>query len=184
MQSEKNPAILRILPGFADNFKPDAIQYENKLLTKLYSEELVNLSFEDLLIKCSNIYETITITQKEALNTESQTRNQAKSSKWYELRAGRITASVMKEAISTKIESPSLLLTKKICYRRKFRDVATDWGIEHKKPAKDCCFNQNSKNNSNFTIQESGLVKCKHKCWLQISNSVTFLFGQIVTVYK
>ena len=88
MQSEKNPAILRILPGFADNFKPDAIQYENKLLTKLYSEELVNLSFEDLLIKCSNIYETITITQKEALNTESQTRNQAKSSKWYELRAG------------------------------------------------------------------------------------------------
>ena len=78
MQSEKNPAILRILPGFADNFKPDAIQYENKLLTKLYSEELVSLSFEDLLIKCNSIYETITITQKEALNIESQTRNQAK----------------------------------------------------------------------------------------------------------
>ena len=118
MQSEKNPAILRILPGFADNFKPDAIQYENKLLTKLYSEELVNLSFEDLLIKCSNIYETITITQKEALNTESQTRNQARAGLRagrmdYELRAGRITASVMKEAISTKIESPSLSLIKK-----------------------------------------------------------------------
>ena len=126
----------------------------------------------------------ITITEKEALNIESQTRNREKGGKWYELGAGRITASVMKEAIRTKIESPSLLLTKKICCRRKFRDVATDWGIEHKKPAKDCCFNQNSKNNSNFTIQESGLVKCKHKCWLQISNSVTFLFGQIVTVYK
>ena len=81
MQSEKKPAILRTLPGFPDKFKPDAIKYENKLLTKLYSEELVNSSFEDLLIKCNNIYETITITQKEALNIESQTRNQAKSSK-------------------------------------------------------------------------------------------------------
>ena len=63
MQSEKNPAILRILPGFADKFKPDAIQYENKFLKKLYSEELVNLSFEDL-IKSNNIYETIVIKQK------------------------------------------------------------------------------------------------------------------------
>ena len=69
MQSEKKKkkshAILRILPGFADKFKPDAIQYENKLLTELQSGELIDLSFEDLLIKC-NIYETITITQKEA----------------------------------------------------------------------------------------------------------------------
>ena len=56
MESEKKPAILRILPGFADKFKPDAIQYKNKLLTKLCSVELVNLSFEDLLIKCNNIY--------------------------------------------------------------------------------------------------------------------------------
>ena len=64
------------------------IQYENKLLTKSYSEELVNLSFDDLLIKCNNIYEKFTITQKEPLNIESKTRNQATSSKWYELRAG------------------------------------------------------------------------------------------------
>ena len=40
--TEKKTAILRILPGFADKFKPDAIKYENKLLTKLYPEELVN----------------------------------------------------------------------------------------------------------------------------------------------
>ena len=42
IQSEKNPAILRILPSFADKFKSDAIQYENKLLKKLCSEELIN----------------------------------------------------------------------------------------------------------------------------------------------
>ena len=116
MESEKKPAIPKILPGFTDKFKPDAIQYEKKILTKLYSEDFVSLSFEDLLIKCNNIYEKITITQKDALNIESQIRNQAKSSKWYELRAGQITASVMKVAINTKIDSPSLPLIKKICY--------------------------------------------------------------------
>ena len=79
MQSEKKPAFLRILHRFADKFKPDAIQYENKLLTKLYSEELVNLSLEDLLIKYINIYETITITQKEALNIESQKKIRQKA---------------------------------------------------------------------------------------------------------
>ena len=116
MQSEKNPAILRILPGFADKFKPDAIQYENKFLKKLYSEELVNLSFEDLLIKSNNIYETIVIKQKQVLNIESQTRNQAKSNKWYELRTGQINPSVTKEPIITKIESPSLSLIKKLLH--------------------------------------------------------------------
>ena len=82
----------------------------------------------------------ITITEKEALNIESQTRNREKGGKWYELGAGRITASVMKEAISTKIESPTLSLIKKICYRHKFRNVATDWGTEHETPDKDLLF--------------------------------------------
>ena len=80
MQSEKNCTILRILSGFADKFKPDAIQYENKL-TKLSSHELVNLSFQDLLLKCNNIYETITITQKDTLSTELEIINYAQSRK-------------------------------------------------------------------------------------------------------
>ena len=36
----KKPAILKILPSFTGKFKPDTIEYEKKLLTKLYSEEL------------------------------------------------------------------------------------------------------------------------------------------------
>ena len=42
------------------------------------------------------------------LNIEPKTRNQAKSNKWYELRAGQVTASAMKEGCSTKVENPSL----------------------------------------------------------------------------
>ena len=48
------------------------------------------------------------------MNIESQTRSQSKSQKWYELRAGRITASVMKEACRTNLDIPSLSLIKKI----------------------------------------------------------------------
>ena len=74
------------------------------------------------------------------MNIESQTRSQSKSQKWYELRAGRITASVMKEACRTNLDIPSLSLIKKICYRVKFRSVATDWGIEHENAAKNVIF--------------------------------------------
>ena len=42
----------------------------------------------------------------------------------------------MKEAISTKIFAIDKKIYK-IYYRRKFKIVATDWGIEHEKPAKD-----------------------------------------------
>ena len=157
MQSEKNSTILRILPGFADKFKPDAIQYENKLLTKLSSHELANLSFQDLLFKCNNIYETITITQKDTLSTELEIINYAESRKWYESRAGQVTASFLKKAISTKIESSSLSQIKNLCYRYKFRNVAIDWGTEQEKPAQDC-FVKNSKKHTNFTVRESGLV--------------------------
>ena len=63
------------------------------------------------------------------MNIESQTRSQSKSQNWYELRAGRITASVMKEVSRTNLDIPSLSLIKKICHRVKFRSIATDWGI-------------------------------------------------------
>ena len=74
------------------------------------------------------------------MNIESQTRSQSNSQKWYELKAGRITASVMKEVCRTNLDIPSLSLIKKICYRVKFRSVATDWGIEHENAAKNVIF--------------------------------------------
>ena len=74
------------------------------------------------------------------MNIESQTLSQSKSQKWYELRAGRITASVIKEACRTNIDMPSLSLIKKNCYRVKCKSVATDWGTEHENAAKECYF--------------------------------------------
>ena len=58
--------------------------------------------FQDLQKKCNEIFESILDSQDEALNIDSQARSQSKSQKWYELRAGIITASVMKEVCRKK----------------------------------------------------------------------------------
>ena len=70
------------------------------------------MPFQDLQKKCNEIFESISISQDEALNIESQTRSQSKSQKWYGLRAVR-TTSVMKEACRTNSDIPSLSLIKK-----------------------------------------------------------------------
>ena len=140
MKSDKKPAILRILPGYAEKFRPKSLATPCKSLKNLYSDSCLNMPFQYLQKKCNEIFESISISQDEALNIESQTRSQSKSQKWYERSAGKITASVMKEACRTNLDIPSLSLIKKICYRVKFRSVATDWGIEHENPAKNVIF--------------------------------------------
>ena len=71
------------------------------------------MPFKDLQNKCNEI--SISISQEETLNTESQKKSQSESQKWYELWAGRITASAMKEAFRTNLDIPSLsLILKKL----------------------------------------------------------------------
>ena len=83
-----------------------------KSLKNLYLDACLNMPFQDLQKKCNEIFESISISQDEALNIESQTRSQSKSQKWYGLRAVR-TTSVMKEACRTNSDIPSLSLIKK-----------------------------------------------------------------------
>ena len=108
MKSDKKPAILRILPGYAEKFRPKLLDTPCKSLKNLYLDSCLNMPFQDLQKKCNVIFESISISQVEALNIESQTRSQSKSQKWFELRVGRITASVMKEGCRTNLDILSL----------------------------------------------------------------------------
>ena len=98
MKSDKKPAILWILPGYTEKFRPKSLDTPCKSLTNLYLDSCLNMPFQDLQNRCNEIFDSISISQEKALNIKSQTRSQSKSQKWYELSAGRITASVMKEA--------------------------------------------------------------------------------------
>ena len=53
-------------------------------LKNLYSDSCLNMPFQYLQKNCNEIFESISISQDEALNIESQTRSQSKSQKWYE----------------------------------------------------------------------------------------------------
>ena len=84
MKSDKKPAILRILPGYAEKFRPKSLDTPCKSLKNLYSNFCLNMPFQYLQKKCNEIFESISISQDEALNIESQTKSQSKSQKWYE----------------------------------------------------------------------------------------------------
>ena len=55
------------------------------------------------------------ISKEEAVKIEKETRDQHNSTKWFLLHAGRITASVMKDACRKNQENPAKSLIKKIC---------------------------------------------------------------------
>ena len=131
MKSDKKPAILRILPWYVEKFRPKLLDTPCKSLKNLYSGSCLNMPLQYLPKKCNQIFESISISQDETLNIESQKRSQ---------RAGRIAASVMKEACKTHLDIPSFSLIKNICYRVKFRSVARDWGIENENAVKECYF--------------------------------------------
>jgi hypothetical protein len=59
----------------------------------------------------------------------------AKSKMWFRFRAGRITASKMKEVCRTHLVKPSESLIKSVCYpgENKFTNAATQWGCDHEK---------------------------------------------------
>jgi len=65
---------------------------------------------------------------------EEHTREQSKSRVWFEQRAGRITASKLREALHTSYLQPSVSLIKAICYpeQQKFTSTACQYGCEHK----------------------------------------------------
>ena len=69
--------------------------------------------------------------------TELKIRMQANSRLWFQMRAGRITASKFKAACHTNPASPSISLIMSISHPDLFRFLtkATRWGCKHEKPA-------------------------------------------------
>ena len=47
-RSDKKPAILRILPGYAENFRPKSLATPCKSLKNLYSDSCLNMPFQYL----------------------------------------------------------------------------------------------------------------------------------------
>lgn len=135
-QSGTQPAVLSLVPPYNLKYCPQSVTVEPpKLLCNLYEDEWTSLSFPDLLLKCKETFKGISCTRTQASNIEEATRGQSKSSLWFQMRIGRITASNFHRACHTDPASPSISLIKNICYGAKFKTKATDWGCSHEKKA-------------------------------------------------
>ncbi len=127
------PAVLSIVPGYADAYLPNTPADVPPPLTTLYDERMLEASFVDLLDHCEHVFRSISITKSEALAIDVNTREQAQSDLWFQCRAGRVTASKFKSAARTDKHQPSVSLVKAICYPQsvRFTSKATTWGCEH-----------------------------------------------------
>ena len=107
------------------------------ILIGLYSEQLSNLSFSELLNKADEIFREMSCSKEQSVNVEKSTREQRNSSVWTKMRTGRITASNFNQICHTNPAKPSLSLIKQICYGSNFQSAATDWGCRQEKRALD-----------------------------------------------
>ncbi|KAJ3666329.1 hypothetical protein Zmor_001778 [Zophobas morio] len=73
----------------------------------------------------------ITLTEEERLEMWEETKQQSKSTLWFKVRTGRITASNLKAVCHTSIDKPCLSVIKSICYPEKGKFKQTEYGCMH-----------------------------------------------------
>ena len=109
--------MLSLVPGFCNDYIPRCGKGILPLpLTDVFREEMLEATYVDLLEKCEEIFDNLSITSDQTHKLEEATRNQTKSKLWFKYRAGCVTASRLKAAVHTDVTQPSQSLIKEICY--------------------------------------------------------------------
>ena len=111
-------------------------QFIPKAATAILSKpEYIKLGYTELLSFCEST--TITVMKEMALAVEEATREQSGCRLWYTYRAGRKTASKMKQACHINPAMAAQSLIKSVCYPEAYRFTtqATRWGYNHEKMA-------------------------------------------------
>ena len=158
-QAEK-AVLLSLVPEYSDHYVPLCASVLPSPLTQLFSSENLNLPFPDLLNKCEEVFETYSITVDMAGQIEERTREQAQSKISFHQRAGRVTASRLKAAVSTNIAQPSQSLIKAVWYPESvcFKSDSTTWGCRHEEQARREYESIAQTQHIDLSISKSGLV--------------------------
>ena len=101
------PVMLSHTEGFSDLYIPTArLPNFPKSLTELFDPNAIALAYPELLQNCNEIYDNLFITADQAELVERHTRKQSSSRVWFQQRAGHVTASKLKNVLSTNISQP------------------------------------------------------------------------------
>ena len=103
------PVLLSVVTGFCNDYIPRCEKGVLPLpLTSVFDYRMLEATYVDLLVKCEEIFSHLAIT------SSSLGRSNQESKLWFQYRAGRITASLLKAAVHTDAGQPSQSLIKKV----------------------------------------------------------------------
>jgi hypothetical protein len=114
-KAPSKPAILSLRAPFSTKYIPKPLQNTYpKPLSELANPEFDNEKYSVVLEHCNTL--SPLITENEVKLIEEDTKQQSKSKLWNRYRAGRITASRLRQACHSPPTKPSVSLIKNICY--------------------------------------------------------------------
>ena len=133
-----------------------------KPLIELFRKDAIDMSYEDLVETCSEIYDKYVISCDQASLVEENTRQQAKSRIWFQQMAGCITASKLKSAVATEIMKPFVSLIKPICYPDptvdRFVSAACSCGLYYEDTARKEYVAIMKEMHVDFEVNKTGLI--------------------------
>ena len=108
------PVLLSVVPGFCNDYIPRCEKGVLPLpLISVFDNGMLEATFVDLLVKYEEVFSHLAVTSEQARVLEEATKNQSLCKLWFQYRAGRITASLLKAAVHTDAGQPSQSLIKK-----------------------------------------------------------------------
>ncbi|KAK4014747.1 hypothetical protein OUZ56_027255 [Daphnia magna] len=155
--------ILTVLPQYSMNFIPLELRVTlPEPMSSLFSLELKGKPMNVLLLESERYFHKYSVSEEQVSSIEQLTRKQSKSENWNKYRRGRVTASMVKSVVSTKIDNPAKTTVMKSCYPmiNTFTTEATKWGVQNEKKALKSwkkLMEQRSWH-TGFTISDAGLT--------------------------
>ena len=171
-QTNTKPVMLSTIEPYCSAYVPRVVSEEfPKALGNIYNPKLLHSAKDVILEYCASITKSLTVTDKQALNVEVATRQQAKTKLWNRFRAGRVTASKARAAVKTNTASPAQSLVRSICYPDmiQFNSQATRWGSDHEEAAKKEFLEEMKSFHETISVEPCGFFIDPKHVWIGVS---------------
>jgi hypothetical protein len=150
------PALLSLVSPFSESYVTETANLLNvKPLNTLFNKGYISFTVGELQTMADSI--DVSVSEFDIEGVEMMTRGQSSCKDWFKYRAGRITASKLKDVCCTDLSKPSVSLLKVICYplNRSFKTAATEWGVSKEKVALNK-YRESLSNHTDVLVEQCG----------------------------
>ncbi|XP_066272266.1 uncharacterized protein [Branchiostoma lanceolatum] len=149
------PVVLSTDEQHCESFIPKS-KYVSTI-SDLSDGKYLKMSYDQLMEACSNVHLQLSDDDRKLI--EEDTRDQARGGSFFKHRAGRIGASMSKQACATNPAQPSQSLIRTICYPKSFTFTteATEHGCKHEQKAVAEYEKFMQTQHTNFRVHQCGM---------------------------